>query len=202
MKPTVKIAVLHDHSVFDEKKLSVLTTDLTNIEIVFITTHEEDLLLRSELLSVDTLVIDLKKPHTNALLTAKKLEHCYKHIKCVMLNNQNEKCMELELQPKKIKLKVATLKDNISEEAISQKSFNAPIIQFSNEKCNEKSLTKREIEIIRLISKEFTNKEIADYLCLSIRTIDGHKERIMQKTKSKNAVGIVMYATRCNLLEA
>ena len=58
----------------------------------------------------------------------------------------------------------------------------------------------REIEIIRFISKEMTNKEIAEKLCLSIRTIDGHKERILLKTKAKNSIGIVMYAHRHNLL--
>jgi len=73
--------------------------------------------------------------------------------------------------------------------------------QSSEINIEEITLSDRELDIVKLISKEFTCKEIADKLCVSIRTIEGHKERIMEKTKSKNAVGIVMYAARCNLLE-
>ena len=63
------------------------------------------------------------------------------------------------------------------------------------------SLTEREIEIIKLMSKEHTAQEIAYKLFISIRTVDGHRERIMEKTKARNTVGIVMYAVKHHLLE-
>lgn len=73
-----------------------------------------------------------------------------------------------------------------------------------NKKINsiftEVSLTDKEIEIVRYISKELTNREIAEKLLLSVRTVDGHKGRILHKTKAKNSVGIIMYAMKHNLL--
>ncbi|MCL7986619.1 response regulator transcription factor [Sphingobacterium sp. lm-10] len=55
-------------------------------------------------------------------------------------------------------------------------------------------LTKREIEIVVLICQEFTNQEIADQLFLSKRTIESHRQRILDKTGLKNTVGLVIYA--------
>jgi len=54
----------------------------------------------------------------------------------------------------------------------------------------------KETEIIRLICGEFTNKEISDQLHLSVRTIEGYRERIQEKMKVKNAAGIAVYAIK------
>jgi len=58
---------------------------------------------------------------------------------------------------------------------------------------NEK-LSNREIEVLKLICFEHTNHEIADKLFLSKRTIEGHRQRILEKIGAKNTVGLVVYA--------
>lgn len=60
-------------------------------------------------------------------------------------------------------------------------------------------LSLRELEIIKLICKEYTNKEIADLLFISPRTVDSHREKILQKTGAKNTAGIVKYAINYGL---
>jgi DNA-binding NarL/FixJ family response regulator len=59
----------------------------------------------------------------------------------------------------------------------------------------------REKEIIHFIVMELTNKEIADKLFLSVRTIEGHRLKIMEKMDVKNTVGIVIYALRNGLVK-
>lgn len=61
--------------------------------------------------------------------------------------------------------------------------------------------SEREREIIELIAREFSNKEIAEKLFLSIRTVEGHRLKIMEKTGVKNTVGLVVYAIKNNLLK-
>lgn len=61
-------------------------------------------------------------------------------------------------------------------------------------------LSSRELEIIELICKEYTNKEIAELLFISPRTVDSHREKILQKTGAKNTAGIVKYAILYGLL--
>jgi DNA-binding NarL/FixJ family response regulator len=55
-------------------------------------------------------------------------------------------------------------------------------------------LSNREISIIKLICLEHTNQEIADELFLSKRTVEGHRQRILEKIGAKNTAGLVVYA--------
>jgi len=61
-------------------------------------------------------------------------------------------------------------------------------------------LTKREIEVLLLITDEFTNQEIADQLFLSKRTVDAHRQHLLQKTHSKNTAGLIKYAVKNNII--
>ena len=62
-------------------------------------------------------------------------------------------------------------------------------------------LTKREIEVLRLICQERTNQEIAEALFVSIKTIEGHRDRIRYKTNTKNVAGMVLFAIKNGIFE-
>ena len=55
-------------------------------------------------------------------------------------------------------------------------------------------LTERELDVLRLISKEFSNKEIADKLFISERTVETHRKNIFRKTKTTSLVGLIKFA--------
>lgn len=55
-------------------------------------------------------------------------------------------------------------------------------------------LSEREKEVVKLICQEHTNHEIAEKLFLSSRTVESHRQRILDKIGAKNTVGIVIYA--------
>lgn len=63
------------------------------------------------------------------------------------------------------------------------------------------NLSERELEVLELIIKEKTNKEIADKLFISVRTVDAHKRNLIEKTGSRNIAGLVMYAITNQLIE-
>lgn len=75
---------------------------------------------------------------------------------------------------------LATFKNN----AVKQKSLFAI----------EDELSDREKDVVQLICQEFTNKEIADKLFISPRTVESHRQRIIDKLGVKNSIGIVIYA--------
>jgi len=56
--------------------------------------------------------------------------------------------------------------------------------------------SKKEIEVITLICKEYFNKDISIALNMSVRTVEGYRERILQKTNARNTAGIVIYAVK------
>ena len=68
-------------------------------------------------------------------------------------------------------------------------------------KVNEEAhLTAREIEIIRLIEKELSNKQIAEQLFLSERTVETHRKNIFRKTNTASVIGLVKYAYEHRLI--
>ena len=61
--------------------------------------------------------------------------------------------------------------------------------------------TRRELEVLNLICTGSSNVEIADKLFLSIRTIEGHKSKLISKTGVNNSIGLVMYALKNRIIE-
>ncbi len=65
---------------------------------------------------------------------------------------------------------------------------------------NQNKLSKRELEILNLITKEFSNSQIAEKLFISELTVETHRKNIMAKTKTRNAAGLVKFAIREGLV--
>jgi DNA-binding NarL/FixJ family response regulator len=61
-------------------------------------------------------------------------------------------------------------------------------------------LSKREQEILVMIANEFTNEEIADKLSLSKRTVDTHRQNMINKLQVKNTAGLIKYAIQSRLI--
>jgi DNA-binding NarL/FixJ family response regulator len=57
-----------------------------------------------------------------------------------------------------------------------------------------RELSDREIDVLKLICEEHTNQVIGDKLFISKRTVEGHRQRILEKIGAKNTVGLVVYA--------
>ncbi len=62
-------------------------------------------------------------------------------------------------------------------------------------------LTKREEEILQLVCKQLTAEEIAKELFISVKTVNGHRNNLLQKTGSKNVTGLVIYAVKNGIIE-
>jgi|WetSurMetagenome_2_1015567.scaffolds.fasta_scaffold34215_2 DNA-binding NarL/FixJ family response regulator len=74
-------------------------------------------------------------------------------------------------------------------------------LKTDDDRPDIKSLSSREIEIMKMWGNSFTNKEIADKLFLSVRTVETHKNHIMQKLNLKTSVDLVKFAIRNNIID-
>jgi len=63
------------------------------------------------------------------------------------------------------------------------------------------SLTRREEEVLNLICKGYDNKEIADQLFISQKTVEGHKTNLLSKTYTKNAINLMLFAIKHRLVD-
>jgi DNA-binding NarL/FixJ family response regulator len=78
-----------------------------------------------------------------------------------------------------------------SHRAKATKSLKQPT---KENKADSRDLSEREIDVLKLICEEHTNQVIGDKLFISKRTVEGHRQRILEKIGAKNTVGLVVYA--------
>ena len=74
---------------------------------------------------------------------------------------------------------------------MKNKPLSHPSIQF----------TRRELEVLDLICRQMTSEEMGEKLFISIKTVNGHRNNLLQKTGARNTAGLVVYALKHNLVE-
>lgn len=82
-----------------------------------------------------------------------------------------------------------------------QKLMLEESISGSRRSLYEMPLTRREKEILRMIAEEKTNAEIAAELFISSRTVDTHRQNLLQKLAVKNTAGLVKEALKRGLIQ-
>ncbi len=82
---------------------------------------------------------------------------------------------------------IATVSGISPRDDFYQKTFR---IEKIEEKLGER-LTKRELEILVLLTRSYTDKQIAETLCISYHTVRTHHKNILKKTKSKNSLELL-----------
>jgi len=65
---------------------------------------------------------------------------------------------------------------------------------------NKEGLTRREIEILKMIAMEMTNEKIAEKLSIGKRTVDSHRQNLLNKLHATNTVGLIKAAYKMNLI--
>ena len=61
-------------------------------------------------------------------------------------------------------------------------------------------LSQREREVLKLIAEGFKNKEIAEDLCISLKTVEKHRANLMKKLDLHNAAALTVYAVQKGLV--
>lgn len=211
MKEKIKIILVDDHQMFRDGVKSVLC-DEKNIDVIGEVGSGNDLfgLLKSK--KPDLIITDISMPDTSGLEIAKYVSENYPDIKILILSmHSNEEFITKALNigangylPKDTSM--AELLEAIHTIYKGENYFNKEIsdtilksLRNKPHENNGKSLTNREKEIIKLVVDGLTNKEIADKLCISVRTVDSHKNNIMQKLNLKSSIELVKYAIKNNL---
>ncbi len=82
----------------------------------------------------------------------------------------------------------------LQREIIRSKRFQRNFHRFHR-------LSDRELEVLKLICCECTNREIAEKISLSVRTVDNHRNKLLEKCEVRNTAGLVMYAIRNGLVD-
>jgi DNA-binding NarL/FixJ family response regulator len=84
----------------------------------------------------------------------------------------------------------------------AQRSLVRDLMEMSPEEAPRRDkLTDRELEVVKLIAEAHTNKQIAEILGLSEKTVESHRANVLNKLGMRDRVELVRYAVRRGLIE-
>ncbi len=218
----INIAVVDDHLLFRAGIISLLK-DYNDLNVVLQASNGKDLFRQLKNYSEngkrslpDVVLLDIQMPEMNGIEATLQLQEDYPAIKIIILTMHNEEEFIFDLMNKGASGFLAKDRtvDMVLDAIYSVMDigiyFNEQILQAivkgSQRKIKvpelpkETELSEREIEIIQLICEQRTNKEIAEILEVSQRTIETHRTTIAAKTRVKNTAGLVLFAIKHNLI--
>ena len=212
----IRVAMADDHEFFREG-FHVLAKKQADIEMVGEAENGQELLELVQEVKLDVVVTDIKMPKMDGIEVAKSLTQTHPHISIIALSMFDEDNLIIDMleagargylmknsQQQVFDAIRTVYKDesyychntsNKLARMIAQSKFN-PYKKMPAPEFND-----REIDIIQLICKEFSNKEIAAQLYLSVRTIEGYRDKILEKICAKNTAGIVIYAIKSGIFK-
>lgn len=218
MKDTYRVFIVDDHKIFREG-LIFMISKMKGFEVVGEASNGKAFLEMIDDLEVDIVIMDIAMPGIDGITATTKVLEKHPEIKVIALTMFSDE----EYYYKMIQAGVTgyILKESGKEELaaalntvitgenyFSQKILHNIIVNMNNVKTfknatntEEIKLTKRETEILTLICQGMSNAEISDKLCLSLRTIEGHKSNLLGKTGVKNSISLVMYAMKHHLVD-
>ncbi len=208
----IKVAIVDDHQIVIDG-ITALLNNHHNISIITTTTSSLQMLKLLQQYDVDILLTDVMMPELNGYELAKKVKQEFPQIKILALSMSgqgsiiSEMINDADISGYVMKnISKDELVTAIEKIANGGNYFTDEILneleKFSNiKKENEEvHLTSREVEIIKLMEKEFTNKQIADSLFISERTVETHRKNIFRKTKTNSLLGLIKYAYNHKLI--
>jgi len=212
----IRVGIVDDQPLFVQG-LSRLLEDQPDIVIGCSANSGKQLTEMLDTHHIDILLMDLEMPDEDGFQLIKRLQVERPDLLVIVLTMHNETAIILEMVQLGARgfltkdAGVGEIADTLFAVQDTGYYFNdhmsTSILSEAVKRGNVRpsfqkpELTDREQEVLRLICAENTNKEIADALQLSVRTVDGHRERILAKIGARNTAGIVLYAIRNGLVE-
>lgn len=205
-----KIAVylVDDHALFLEG-IRFLLASADFVGAIYEAGNGAELLEGLERHPVDLVLIDIEMPRMNGIEAARRVRSLYPDVKLIALSMYSDEkyytgMIEAGADGFLLKNSSFQVVRRAMEEVMAGRSyFSQEIVQSlvkSRYKAGEPAaptpITERETEILRLICGGLSNIEIADRLQLSRRTVDKHRENLLDKTRSKNTVALVLWAIK------
>lgn len=211
-KDLIRLAIVDDHQIVIDGLLSLLKGH-ENFHIAFATTHPEEVVQKLGESSVDILLTDVMMPHLAGNQLARQVKEKFPLVRILALSMSGQGDLVNEMISD-ADISGYVLKNIGKQELITAlEKIACGGIYFSDDVINELQrtsrrkkenedahLTGREIEIIRLIEKEYNNKQIAEALFISERTVETHRKNIFRKTDTNSVIGLVKYAYEHKLI--
>ena len=214
-KKTILIA--EDHTILREGLRSLLNTD-QDFEVAGEAEDGREAIRVAEKLMPDLVLMDLTMPKMNGLEAIKEIKKRSPASKILVLTvHKTEEYIlaaleagadgyvvkdathsELIMAMQKVLTGGRFLSPDISEKVINGYLEGKKALRT---KTSWDTLTQREREILKLVAEGYKNKDVADYLFISVKTVEKHRANLMRKLDLHNAASLTALAIEKGLIE-
>ncbi|MBO9205524.1 MULTISPECIES: response regulator transcription factor [Niastella] len=209
LSQSVNVAIVDDHTLF-RKTLKNYLSEQKNINVVIQSPDIPDLLNRLQEARVQVLLLDVFMPKLNGIEAVKVLRQNYPDTKILVLSM----CTDMDLLCEMLELGVYGILSksdepeellnaikSLSEHRIYRNKLFTEVMYWNKQiaiktqpETRAISLNIREKEILQLLWEEKSNKEIANHLFLSVRSVEKIRQDMKEKLGLKSTIGLLKYA--------
>jgi DNA-binding NarL/FixJ family response regulator len=213
----INIVIADDHEMFRDG-IKLLLSRIAHFNLVGEAVNGQNLIDIVSHVRPDIVLTDIKMPEKDGIEATRELSVAFPNIGIIGLSMFDED--ELIIDMLEAGAKGFLVKNSNKEQIIDAiqtvatgepfycSSTNKKLTrliansQFNPYRQKEKvEFNEREIQIIQLLADEKTNKEIAETVFLSVRTIEGLRLKLLERANVKNSVGLVIYAYKRGLIK-
>ncbi len=216
MNQPIQIAIVDDHTLFRDG-LAALLSEFADLNILFKANNGQQLqdYMQYQLqtgLMPQVILMDINMPVINGRDATKWLKINHPEIKVLALSMFNEEKEVIQMlragasgylvkesDPKELREAIRSVQKNgfYFNEMVSGKLLHSAI---QHEQETQQPLTTRELDFLRHICSEQTYKEIAEQMCVSVRTVDNYRDALFAKLNIRSRTGLVLYCIKNNLV--
>mgnify|MGYP001038561719 CR=1 FL=1 len=211
-----RVVIAEDYTILREG-LRALLSSAPDLEVIGEAENGLSAIRCVENMKPDLVLMDLSMPKTNGVDAIREIKKKFPDIKVLALTvHKNE---EYVLASLKAGADGYVLKDATQAELMTAiktvlmgKSYLSPEVSEKviegyvegrktlKPKSAWDTITSREREVLKLIAEGYKNREIADYLCISIKTVDKHRTNLMKKLDIHTVSALTAFALKKGLV--
>lgn len=215
---SISVLLVDDHAVVREGLRMVLNVE-TDIKVVGEAKNGREAVALVKKLRPDVVVMDIAMPLLNGFEAARQMRKIFPLIKVLILSAHSDdeyvdQMVAIGASGYLIKQSSAQILSKAIREIANGNTFFGADIAKRLDKKNTKSLgrdgvlknkksrlSSRESEVLQLIAEGKANKEIASELAISIKTVEKHRQHLMEKLNIHDTAGLTRYAISAGIIE-
>jgi DNA-binding NarL/FixJ family response regulator len=199
----IKLLIVDDHRIVLDGLKSLFDQD-DQFEIIGAASSAEEALRFLQVRIPDILLTDFRLPGLNGLELAMAVKQKFPSIKRVILSMHDEALLVKQIlkegidgyllksiQQSELKMALHQIMDGYPY--VSPEITRLVLADMNSEQPGQ-LLSERERQVLTLIARECSNKQIAEKLFISERTVETHRKNIFRKTNTSSLVGLIKYA--------
>jgi len=210
----IRILIADDHAVVRSGLRSLLRAD-PDLEVVGEAENGAEALRLAETLHPDIVLLDITMPPESGIEIAKRLKDAHPELRVLFLTiHEDEGLLHEALSAgasgyviKRAEeseilqaIHAASRGDIYVHPAMTRALLHQPVTTERRRGARAVDLTPRELDVLRLLAKGNTNRQTADLLGISVRTVENHRANLQDKLGLSSRVELVSYAEEHDLL--